>query len=176
MQPIHQPREVFNFVFIILKTLLILTVSLQGSSNTTCICFFNLGNLVEYVMGQLGWIFTEATCIHMKPGMFFSLTSFVSQLSYSVRFVCASVKILQFMPNHTHLFSIQKRHTYMQVIVYGTYRGFSFLYLECTSYSCNKQNTSCSLLNIYAFIILSSSMIHEVRDYLCLFTPELYCL
>lgn len=71
---------------------------------------FNLGNLVEYVMGQLGWIFIEATCMHMKPGMFFSLTSFSSQLSYSVRFVCASVKILQFMPNHAHLFSISKTH------------------------------------------------------------------
>lgn len=102
MQPIHQPREVFNFVFIILKTLLILTVSLQGSSNTTCVCFFNLGNLVEYVMGWLGWVFTGATYIHIKPGTFFSLclslASFLTLSNLSVR--------VQFTPNHLHLFSI----------------------------------------------------------------------
>lgn len=70
MQPIHQPREVFNFVFYYTENSLDTHSESVGSSNTTCICFFNLGNLVEYVMGQLGWIFIEATAMHMKPGMF----------------------------------------------------------------------------------------------------------
>lgn len=60
--------------------------------------------------GAAGMGFTEATCIRMKPGMFLSHTSFISQLSYSVRFVCASVKILVYAKSHTFVFHLAKTH------------------------------------------------------------------
>lgn len=94
---VYSPAQIgIQFCFYYMETLLILTVHLQGSSNTTCICFFHLGNLVEYVIGQLGWVFTEDTYIHIKPGMFSSSISFISQIS---------VKLVSYMSENTTVYA-----------------------------------------------------------------------